>query len=520
MPLPGGATASADAPLTSSPSSALASVIPQNQARFTLDELCRITGGQLAIAGRAESVAGVATDTRVPLAGRAFVALRGARFDAHDYLHEAAQAEAAALIAERAPVGWPPGPAAVLVPDTLSALGQLGRAHRDRWAGPVAAVGGSVGKTTTRTVLAALLAGAAARVHCPAGNLNNLIGVPMVLLGLSSRAQVAVVELGTNATGEVAQLARLARPQLGLLTRVALEHCEGLGGLDEIEREEGQLLRGLPESGTAVTNADDPRCLRQLLASPARLWVTYGTSAPPALGVPAGVRHRHYRLVRGESTESGAQLALSRVGDFEASVQGSAASCRSPLLGLPGALAVAAALGATEALLQRPLSDAELQRGLDTQRLGEPGRLTPVPLPGGVLVLDDTYNASPEAVLSSASVAQELRAQRGGRLLLVLGEMGELGARSAQLHRETGSQLAQFEPEQVIGFAGDARLMVEQYLKTRPGGSADFAPDALAALALVRARLQPGDTVLVKGSRGLRGERVVQGLAGGLGDSA
>ncbi len=470
----------------------MASLIPENRTRFSRDELSAATGAPCgAFDG---DVTGISTDSRAELAGTAFVALKGEHFDGHHFVAAAVSRGARLVIVEDAVSA---GSAAVLrVPSTLRALGDIAAFHRRRWNGQVAAVAGSVGKTTTRTAVASLLSAAAPGVFCPQGNLNNLVGVPMVLLALTEQHRFAVIELGTSVPGEIARLTQLTRPDVAILTRIALEHSEALGDLDAIEREEGALLSNPGAAAVAIANADDPRCLAQLERSPAGRRVSYGQSLDCT-----------YRINQVEAlSEQTTRVGVERPGAAPLAVD-------SPLLGWPGAYAFVAGLAASEALLDRPLTVAEVNAGLAAPGLGEPGRLTPVQLPDGTLVLDDTYNSSPASVLSSIAVAGELAARRSGRLLLVLGEMRELGPLSKSAHRDVGAAIANMVTDLVVAFGGDAALFLEA--PARAGLPTRFAADALAALAIVVAAKQPGDVILVKASRSLRAERIVQGLTPG-----
>jgi UDP-N-acetylmuramoyl-tripeptide--D-alanyl-D-alanine ligase len=471
----------------------MASSIPTNQARFSRDELIEITRGRCdAFEGE---VAGVSTDSRAELGGAMFVALRGERFDGHAFAAAAARQGARVLLVEE-DVGDVGSAKVLRVPSTLKALGDLGAYHRRRWGGRIAAVAGSVGKTTTRTAVFAVSRAAGRAAACPPGNLNNLIGVPLVLLTLTAEHDLAVVELGTSLPGEIERLTAIADPDVAVLTRIALEHSEGLGGLDAIEREEGALFRGLRPDAIAVVNADDERCVRQLADCRASRQLGYGFgAASPGQG--------HYRILGEESAAAGSRVRIERPGAAALDVQ-------SPLLGPPGAYALAAALASVEALLGRSLAASEVQAALASTALGEPGRLTPFELPDGSLVLDDTYNASPASMKSSIQVARQLADQRGGRLLLVLGEMRELGSLSAGAHREVGRELVSACPDRVVAFGGDAALFLEE--PDRQGIETDFAHDAGAALEIVRAARAPKDVILVKASRSLRGERIVSGL--------
>ena len=474
----------------------MASVIPENQARFSHRELIGATGGRCpAFEGQSR---GVSTDSRAELRDGLFVALPGEHFDGHDFAAAAARRGARVVLVER-PVSEVEPALQLEVPSSLEALGDLARFHRARWHGRVIAVGGSVGKTTTRSSVTAVATASGLAVHSPRGNLNNLIGVPMVLLGLSEAHALGVVEIGTNRTGEVARLSQVSRPDVAVLTRIALEHAEGLGDLDAIEQEEGALLRALGPDGVAVFNADDERCVRQAASCAAVRQVRYGLAAAAARSAA------DYRIVSHESLSP----QLTRV--CIARPRAPQLELNSPLLGLPGAYALTAAIAANEALLGRALELEELERALASPALGEPGRLTVVELGDGSLVLDDTYNSSPASVRSSAAVARDLARQRSSRLVLVIGEMRELGAFSKLAHRELGPDLARLDPDLVIAFGGDAVELLAGLKGQR--AHSQFAADAPGALELLQAKRQPGDVILVKASRGLRAERVVAGLA-------
>lgn len=470
----------------------MATPIPPNRAEFSLAEVAAITGGVLRLGAR-DRICGVTTDSRRDCAGKLFVALPGERFDGHDFVDQAVAAGAAAVLVERE-IGVPEAVAVVRVPDPLAALGALARRHRERWGGHVIAVGGAAGKTTTRAVIGALLGvtvGDRAASH--RGNLNNLVGVPMILLALEAQQRLAVVEVGTNAAGEIPRLAQMVAPDLGLVTLIALEHTEGLGDLDAIEREEGALLASLPAAGAAVGNVDDERVRRQLGGSPAgRRW---------GYGVVAAA---DYRLVAREPAGPlCSRLTLARP-------TGAPLVTSTRLLGHPGALAVAAGVAAVETLLARPLSDTEVTAALADEAVQEPGRLLPFALADGTLVLDDAYNANPGSMMSSITTAVELARERGARLGLVLGEMRELGPIAAAQHRLLGASLAAAAPAWVVGIGGETRQLVAAAQLV--GIRAEFAADAGAGTALARAAIRGGDVVLVKASRSVGAERVVAGL--------
>ena len=464
--------------------------LPGNQASFGLDELSLLTGGTLS--GTATTrVSGVTTDSRGDVRGKLFVALRGEHFDGHRYVSEVIANGAAAVLVE-GDIGHVDAPV-VRVGSTLSALGSLAHAHRARWPGKLVAIAGSAGKTTTRSAVGAVLAAlAAGAVHQTPGNLNNLIGVPLVLLGLERAHRFAVIEIGTNLKGEVAELARIANADLGVLTLIGIEHSEGLGDLDAIEEEEGALLRALGMAGTAVGNGDDPRVARCLTRSPAGRRVRYGFGQ--GLEV-RGVRHS-LGAARQRLSVTSARQRL----ELELA-----------LLGTAGAYAALAALAVAEELFSGGFPASALESALDAA--GEPGRLKLHELANGTVVVDDAYNANPASALSSLGTARELAEERSARLVVVFGEMRELGALSAREHTRLGEEIGRSGAAELIAVGGDARLYVDP---ARAGGvTACFAEDAASALAEARARVRAGDVVLVKASRGVHAERVVEGLVQG-----
>ena len=477
----------------------MASLIPENTAQFSLSQAALICSGTL-VGGDAECV-GVTTDTRADLRGRLFVALRGERFDGHDFAPQAIESGARGVVVERDV----PGLTAphVKVTSTLNALGALAGAHRQRWGKRVVAVAGSAGKTTTRSaitaVLGALLPGA---VHFAAGNLNNLIGVPMVLLGLEATHALGVVEVGTNAPGEVRALSLTAAPDLAVLTLIGLEHTEGLGDLDGIEREEGEIWSGLAPEGVAVANADDARVQRTLeLIKPHRA-LSYGYAASA-----------NYRLrSRTSSALGGSLLQIDRRSSFSQD----SIELQTSLLGDAGAYAALAALAVGEWVTQTALAPALVSAALSGA--GEPGRLSPLELADGTVVLDDTYNSNPASVHSSLQTAREIATARSARLVLVIGEMRELGALSKEQHAQLGELLGATGAAVLVAIAGDAQLFVAP--AQRAGLDASFADTAEQALGLLLARLEPRDVVLVKASRGVRAERLVRGLVEAKGRAA
>lgn len=476
----------------------MATPIPQNRAAFTRTEILEATSGELAFALALDHVIGVSTDSRAVTPGAAFVALRGEVHDGHAHLASAASRGASLAIVDRE-VEAPPGLAVLRVRDTLVALGDLARAHARRWraggdARRIVAITGSAGKTTTRIAITALLeeiAPAREGVHSARGNLNNRVGVPMVLLGLEPHHAVAVIELGMNRPGEIAELCRVAEPEVGVVTLIAAAHTEGVGSLDAVAHEKGALFRALPADGVAIGNADDARVRAQLARSAARRRYLYGR-APDADG----------RIVAREPV--GMTSSRLRVGDLDFTT---------PLLGEAGALACAAAITVVARALGRRVDGAACAAAFARADVGAgAGRLSPRVFASGLAVIDDTYNANPASTCASIVAAREIARATSRRLVLVLGEMRELGAESAPGHDEVGRAAAASGAAEVFAVGGGEAARIAA--RAVEGGlRAAHAERVEDIAALVRLAARPGDLVLVKGSRSIGTERVVAALA-------
>lgn len=467
------------------------------RAAFSVGEVEREVAGRL-IGHAGVLVAGVSTDTRDPLRDQLFVALRGERFDAHDFLEAALDAGAAALLvrtgldperrarlAARAPI--------IEVEDPLVALGHLASFHRSRFQLPVVALTGSNGKTTTKELLASILSETRSTLATQ-GNLNNLIGLPMTMLGLTAEHQAAVLEMGMNARGEIASMTRLARPDVALITNVGPAHIGMLGSIEAIAQAKAEIWSGLdPERGTMVLNADDPRVMAE------------------AASVP--VVHRRYF----GWTEAADVRVLSSVTEadgerIELAVDGARLSARLPVLGPHNALNAAAAVAVATLPLFGSTSLETLQRGLERARLAH-GRLE-LRAVGPYTVVDDSYNANAASTIAAIEAAARRVVASKGRLILVLGEMRELGRFSAEEHARVGLAAVQ-RGAALVGALGveAAPIAIEA---AKGGVESHHEVEDLGRLsAWVLARLRPGDTILVKGSRGMRMERFIAALEGG-----
>jgi len=448
-----------------------------------LADVAAATGGQLE--GQDAAFAGVSTDSRSIERGMLFVALRGERFDGHEFLAGAAARGAAGAIVSSH--GEAPLPQ-VVVGDTLAALAALGAAWRGTSRALVLGVGGSNGKTTTKEMLAAILAGCGATL-ATRGNLNNHIGVPLTLLRLEPGHRYAVVEMGANHPGEIAALARLAKPRIALVTNAGDEHLEGFGDLEGVARAEGEMYAALDAGGIAVVNADDPF---------AALWVSM---APPGarilrfgIDAPADVRATSIQgRIEGSAFATSFTLAI---GESEARVH----------LGLAGRHNVSNALGAAAAAHAAGIDIRDIAAGLGRMR-PVAGRLQLKPGPRGSWLIDDSYNANPSSVRAGIDVLCALP----GEHWLVLGEMAELGDETEASHAGVGDYARRAGVTRLFAMGAAARHAADAF-----GARAIWYDDAASLGNALAASLERGVTALVKGSRINRLERVVERLAAPL----
>ncbi len=441
------------------------------------------TGGVLVRSGPSGAIW---TDSRKVGPGDWFLAIVGVRFDAHDFLDQVGARGCAGVIGQRVPEGWSHG--FVQVEDSLVALQDVARAIRHDFSGPVVGITGSAGKTTTRA-MAALAIGALGEVHATVGNLNNHIGVPLTHLAAPPTAAAWVVEMGMNAFGEIDLLQDISKPTVRLITNVGAAHLEGVGSLDGVARAKGELFDGAREGDVCCVNIDDPRVrARPLPAGVRRL--TYGRSADADV-----------RLVSADVDA----LTLSTRFTVEVGDQTVSGAIASPGLHLAlnatAALAVAVALGLDT-------SDAAA-RVSAYEPVGMRQRLQDGP--GGLRVINDAYNANP---LSTRASVDTLAAVSGGRRIALLGDMLELGPTEDDLHEEVLAHTLGLGLD-LVGTAGPryARARI-RLLDAGHSSAADVvsAPDAPTLATTLSSRLSPGDLVLLKGSRGIAMESVLDHL--------
>jgi UDP-N-acetylmuramoyl-tripeptide--D-alanyl-D-alanine ligase len=486
--------------------SAMATPIPSNTAEFTLDEIARATSGEAFGAGAALTLRGVGIDTRNLPHGALFVALRGVT-DGHKFLPVAAERGAGAAMVERGRhIADLP---CVEVDDTLVALGRIAHHHVRRIRGahpvPLITIGGAAGKTTTKEITAALTRAAFGATLSTPGNLNNLIGVPMTLLMLSEAHRAMVIECGTNTRGEIARLAAIVEPEVAMILNVDLEHTEGLGTIEDIADEEAAIFSETRRA--AIVPADDPRLLSRV---PTHLRaVTFGVESDATV-----------RLVGRAATAQGRSAITVRL-NASAVERGIDPVMRAEiaLIGRSGAMNCTAAIAAIAAASPTQLSGEQL-RAME-QALAAiapvPGRLAVSEI-GGVVVIDDSYNAQPPSVRIGLEAAREVAQRRGARLVIALGDMLELGAMSKPAHAVAVQDVLASSPAIFIAIGEHTG---EAAAAARPRShdcDVRLCSDSNEAAAIVGGLVRKGDVVLVKGSRGIATERIVEAIAKAFGE--
>ena len=442
----------------------------------TLAAVARETQGRLI--GEDGGFGAVTTDSRALTEGSLFVAIAGDKYDGNDFVRDAhAKGAAGALVSRTANLPF----AQVEVRDTRRAFGVLARAWRANFAVPVVAVTGSSGKTTVKELVASILS-VSRSVCVTQGNLNNDIGVPLTLMRLGLEHDALVVELGANHAGEIDYLASLVQPTVGIITNAGAAHLEGFGSLAGVAAAKGELLDHLPKAGTAVLNADDTFRADWVARSPCEFTVTFGFA-----------KHADCTVV-GEPVYDAAGV------DFTMRLpDGERIDVRLPLLGRQN---VANALASAAAAQAVGTSVEGIVTGLG-RAAAVRGRLKSLAGRGGATLVDDSYNANP----GSVRAALDYLAVLGGKKLLVLGDMAELGPEARALHREIG-EYARGRCDALYAIGALAREAADAY-----GEGARAFGDHEAARAALEPLLRPGTTVLVKASRVMGLDRLVKALA-------
>lgn len=438
---------------------------------LALEEIAAITGGSIHDAAdpSVTVVAPVMHDSRQVEPGGLFVALPGARVDGHDFVHAAMEAGAVGVLASR-PVGVP----AIVVDDVPAAYGRLARGVVDRLPNTtVIGVTGSVGKTSTKDMLGQVL-GVFGPTVATRGSNNNELGLPYTVTLAGQGTRYLVLEMGARGIGHLTYLTEVAPVRVGVVTRVGTSHLGEFGSIEAIVQAKGELVEALPADGIAVLNADDPRVMSMANRTRARV-LSYGLNGSDVGAVDIGADEAGRPTFRLTFAGDEAAVGLRLYGAHQIS---NALAAASVALGLGHPIeAVAEALSQTEAL--------------------SPGRMQVTLRPDGVTVINDAYNASPEAMEAGLRALADMAAGTGRRAVAVLGEMAELGNHAPQVHRVVGERVATTGVGWLVAVGGDG---ADQYAAGAASGGTvvDRVPDVPAALNVLRDGLRPGDVVLVK----------------------
>jgi len=451
-------------------------------ASFLVNEIEEVLGVQAFAQGTRRRLTGISIDSRNLRPGAVFFAIRGERYDGHDFIQAAAARGAAAVIISHGDLSAvPQGVWGFCVTDTTRALNQLAGYHRRRFDIPVVAVTGSAGKTTTKEMLAQVLA----QRYCVLknhGSLNNQWGVALTLLRLSARHTAAVIEVGTNHPGEIAFLAEVIRPTIAVLTNIGASHLAGFGSKRNVFKEKRSLIHHLQPGGTVIFNADDVY-LSTLDGSADRTY-SYGLT-------------EHADL-------SADRLVLDQRGRMCFRLNGRVAVClRTPVIENVSNALAAAACGQVLRISLR-----EIGRALEMVPFRQ--RRQQIVRKRGVLIIDDTYNSNPLSLRSAVRTLYHLPAH--GRKFFVCGDMLELGDRAEKIHFNSGREIAGICPDVIVTFGRLSRALGEGVRKECQDAEVISYDSLTDVIRLLRRRLSQGDAVLVKGSRGMRMERVVESL--------
>ena len=454
---------------------------------FRVSDILAATGGELISGSPDLAIAGVSTDSRTVAPGELFVPLVGERFDGHDFLAEVSERGVAALLCGRDRLGalsGQVGAVCIAVNDTLRALGDLATWYRNRFQIPVIGVTGSNGKTTTKEMLAAIL-GMTGRGLKTSGNLNNLIGLPRMLFQLQEQHQWAVLEMGMSEFGEIDRLAEIAGPRIGIITNAVPAHLESLGSVEGVAKAKGELFLRLPVGGVAVFNADDHR----IAACPS----------------PDGVARISFGLGKADVT----LRELSGLGRRGQSFKLLLGSREIPVtLRALGRHNLYNALAAAAAADQLGVALETIKAGLES--FSPYDKRFALEEVGGLVLIDDSYNSNPASVRAALETVRDIREECGA--VAVLGDMLELGESTAELHREVGRLAASCIDR--LYLLGEMAGQVADGARAEgmAAGSILIAGSHEEILADLLRLAVPGDHILVKGSRGMRMERIAEGI--------
>ena len=464
---------------------------------FTLDQILEATRGTLLAGQKGLSFEGVSTDSRKIQSRNIFIAIAGDNFDGHHFIPAAVKSGAACVIAQNKEAldlkALDPSICIVLVDDTVRALGDLAHAYRMRFDIPVIGLTGSSGKTTTKEILASILEGEK-RVLKTQGNLNNLIGLPQTLFGLTNQHDIAIVEMGTNTRGEIKRLTQIASPDIGLITNIGPAHLAGFGTIETVRQEKGDLFLNMEPSKTIVVNLDD-----EAVDALGRQWsgrrVTYSMTANADVTV-------------GDVRKNGAR-------GMSFSLHAGGEKCKVDMK-VVGIHSIYNAMAASAAAMAAGCSMESIRKGLVSfQPVG--GRMEIIRLQNGAFVINDAYNANPASVREALLTLKDLKGSHNAFVLL--GDMLELGDSASEMHRKIGMLVATTGVTAIFlqgDFAGmtaagalDGGLTESQVM---------FIKDDEDVMAFFKKQLRKGDWILIKGSRRMKMDRMVARLCAEWGD--
>jgi UDP-N-acetylmuramoyl-tripeptide--D-alanyl-D-alanine ligase len=462
---------------------------------LTIEEVLKATGGKLLQGKGSAFFQGISTDSRTVAEGELFIALKGSRFDGHHYALEALKKKAGGVLIEEDKVGnirWNGyrSRAVIAVKDTLSALGDIAQNWRRRYRTPVVALTGSNGKTTTKEMIAASLE-TTFPILKTEGNLNNLIGLPLTLLTLTEKERVVVLEMGMNVPGEIRRLTEISEPDVGLITNIQKVHLEGMGNLERLKEEKGELFRRMRRDGTILVNQDDHRVMELAADYPGQK-ITFGIEHP------AEVMAKEIRLRGVEGTS------------FTLILEGEVTEIHLRLLGrhfVPNALS---------AMAVACLFGVEMKQAKEALEHFQPFpmRMEVVPLKGGKTLIDDTYNANPNSMELALETLVEAKGK--GRAIAVLGDMFELGEFTKEAHQQLGQRVNELSIDFLLTLGEEASLVVESAIRHGfPMERTKVVESHSGAISTLREMIRNGDWILVKGSRGMAMEKIVEVLKEG-----
>ncbi len=450
-------------------------------AEFTIAEICAATNGKTKnVLTEHRTFTGISTDTRSINPGNLFVALKGEQFDGHSFIRQAVNNGASGVLVSRADIDAPEGTAVIVVEDTLKGLQSLARFHRQRFNIPVVAITGSNGKTSTKDMTAAVLA-SRFNVLKTEANYNNEIGLPLTLLNLDTKHEVAVVEMGMRGMGEIRELAAIALPTIAIITNVGETHMELLGSIENIATAKGELVEAIPANGLVVLNADNihVRNMREKAKSRVMFYGLEQSSDIMATNV----------LTEGQVT--GFECHCSK-GSFPVSL---------PTVGKHN---VYNALGAIAVGLELGLNFDEIKAGIGL--FAASGMRFYIEQRGSYVIINDAYNASP---LSTSAAIDTLAEMAKGRTVAVLGDMLELGHIAVEAHRRIGRKLADRDVKMVVT-VGELAGYIAETAREYGVPTVVSCNNHDQAKDILRKMIKPGDTILIKGSRGMKMEKIIE----------